>query len=174
MARHRGGFALILALAIAAAAVLASFPLHNWASTCGGGQPAHLAGECGRRPHPGGRGAARSVQLVLTGGHGLGVAESLLPDRRDRPAAAALPGEAEPHARPPKVLGQQTRLLEIPCPAARQPEQEMQGAAPLKPPGRGRSGAPRGPSRQDPAPASPPGQEPPPAPAFPSEELVPP
>ena len=61
MARQQGWFALILALAIAAGAVLASFPL-QLGLDLRGRQPAHPAGAAGRCDQDRAAGAARGRQ----------------------------------------------------------------------------------------------------------------
>ena len=129
MARQQGWIALILALAIAAAALLFSFPLKLGLDLRGGSQlmlqvlPA---------------GAVRSVQpeqleavkeVLERRINGLGVAESTLQTVGNDQLVLQLPGEQDP-TRAANVLGS-TALLEF---KAQRPgtEQEMQGLLQLK------------------------------------------
>ena len=104
MARQQGWFALILALAIAAAAVLASFPLQLGLDLKGGSQltlqvmPAGSIKTVGQEQ-------LEAVKDVLDRRiNGLGVAESTLQTVGDDQLVLQLPGEQDP-SRAAKVLG---------------------------------------------------------------------
>jgi preprotein translocase subunit SecD len=129
MARQQGWFALILALAIAAGALLASFPLQLGLDLRGGSQltlqvmPAGSIKAVGQEQ-------LEAVKDVLDRRiNGLGVAESTLQTVGDDQLVLQLPGEQEP-SRAAKVLGT-TALLEF---RAQKPgtEQEMTGLLKLK------------------------------------------
>jgi preprotein translocase subunit SecD len=129
MARQQGWFALILALAIAAGAVLASFPLQLGLDLRGGSQltlqvmPAGSIKTVGKEQ-------LEAVKDVLDRRiNGLGVAESTLQTVGDDQLVLQLPGEQDP-SRAAKVLGT-TALLEF---RAQKPgsEQEMTGLLKLK------------------------------------------
>jgi len=129
MARQQGWFALILALAIAAGAVLASFPLQLGLDLQGGSQltlqvmPAGSIKSVGKEQ-------LEAVKDVLDRRiNGLGVAESTLQTVGDDQLVLQLPGEQDP-SRAAKVLGT-TALLEF---RAQKPgtEQEMTGLLKLK------------------------------------------
>lgn len=129
MARQQGWFALILALAIAAASVLASFPLQLGLDLRGGSQ---LTLEV----QPGGSiqtvkpEQLEAVKAVLDRRvNGLGVAESTLQTVGDDQLVLQLPGETDP-SRAAKVLGS-TALLEF---RAQKPgtEEEMRGLLRLR------------------------------------------
>ena len=129
MARQQGWFALILALAIAAGAVLASFPLQLGLDLKGGSQltlqvmPAGSIKTVGKEQ-------LEAVKDVLDRRiNGLGVAESTLQTVGDDQLVLQLPGEQDP-SRAAKVLGT-TALLEF---RAQKPgtEQEMNGLLKLK------------------------------------------
>jgi preprotein translocase subunit SecD len=129
MARQQGWFALILALAIAAGALLASFPLQLGLDLRGGSQltlqvmPAGSIKTVGKEQ-------LDAVKDVLDRRiNGLGVAESTLQTVGDDQLVLQLPGEQDP-SRAAKVLGT-TALLEF---RAQKPgtEQEMTGLLKLK------------------------------------------
>jgi preprotein translocase subunit SecD len=129
MARQQGWFALILALAIAAAAVLASFPLQLGLDLKGGSQLTLQVMPAGAIKQ------VKSEQLEAVKDvldrriNGLGVAESTLQSVGDDQLVLQLPGEQDP-SRAAKVLGT-TALLEF---RAQMPgtEQEMSGLLKLK------------------------------------------
>jgi preprotein translocase subunit SecD len=111
MARQQGWFALILALAIAAGAVLASFPLQLGLDLRGGSQltlqvmPAGSISEVTSEQ-------LEAVQAVLERRiNGLGVAESTLRTVGEDQLVLELPGEQDP-SRAARVLGS-TALLEF-------------------------------------------------------------
>lgn len=129
MARQQGWFALILALAIAAGALLASFPLQLGLDLRGGSQLTLQVLPAG---------AVKSVQKEQLDAvkevldrriNGLGVAESTLQTVGDDQLVLQLPGEQDP-SRAAAVLGT-TALLEF---RAQKPgtEQQMQGLLRLK------------------------------------------
>ena len=129
MARQQGWFALILALAIAAGALLASFPLQLGLDLRGGSQltlqvlPAGAIKTVKQEQ-------LEAVKDVLERRiNGLGVAESTLQSVGDDQLVLQLPGEQDP-SRAAKVLGT-TALLEF---RAQKPgtEQEMTGLLKLK------------------------------------------
>ena len=129
MARQQGWFALILALAIAAGALLASFPLQLGLDLRGGSQltlqvmPAGSIKSVGKEQ-------LEAVKDVLDRRiNGLGVAESTLQTVGEDQLVLQLPGEQDP-SRAAKVLGT-TALLEF---RAQKPgtEQEMSGLLKLK------------------------------------------
>ena len=129
MARQQGWFALILALAIAAGAVLASFPLQLGLDLKGGSQLTLQVLPAGAVKQ------VKSEQLEAVKDvldrriNGLGVAESTLQTVGDDQLVLQLPGEQDP-SRAAKVLGT-TALLEF---RAQKPgtEQEMTGLLKLK------------------------------------------
>ena len=129
MARQQGWFALILALAIAAGAVLASFPLQLGLDLKGGSQLTLQVLPAGAIKQ------VKSEQLEAVKDvldrriNGLGVAESTLQTVGDDQLVLQLPGEQDP-SRAAKVLGT-TALLEF---RAQKPgtEQEMSGLLKLK------------------------------------------
>ena len=129
MARQQGWFALILALAIAAGAVLASFPLQLGLDLRGGSQLTLQVLPAGAIKQ------VKSEQLEAVKDvldrriNGLGVAESTLQTVGDDQLVLQLPGEQDP-SRAAKVLGT-TALLEF---RAQKPgtEQEMSGLLKLK------------------------------------------
>ena len=129
MARQQGWVALILALAIAAGALLISFPLQLGLDLRGGSQLTLKVLPAG---------AIKAVQkeqleavkeVLERRVNGLGVAESTLQTVGDDQLVLQLPGEQDP-SRAAKVLGT-TALLEF---RAQKPgtEQEMQGLLKLK------------------------------------------
>ncbi|MFM7634251.1 MAG: protein translocase subunit SecD [Cyanobacteriota bacterium] len=129
MARQQGWVALILALAIAAGALLISFPLQLGLDLRGGSQLTLKVLPAG---------AIKTVQkeqleavkeVLERRVNGLGVAESTLQTVGDDQLVLQLPGEQDP-SRAAKVLGT-TALLEF---RAQKPgtEQEMQGLLKLK------------------------------------------
>ena len=129
MARQQGWFALILALAIAAGALLATFPLQLGLDLRGGSQltlqvmPAGSIKTVGKEQ-------LEAVKDVLDRRiNGLGVAESTLQTIGEDQLVLQLPGEQDP-SRAAKVLGT-TALLEF---RAQKPgtEQEMTGLLKLK------------------------------------------
>ncbi|QNG26748.1 protein translocase subunit SecD [Synechococcus sp. HK01-R] len=130
MARQQGWFALILALAIAAASVLASFPLQLGLDLRGGSQ---LTLEV----QPGGEiktvkpEQLEAVKAVLDRRvNGLGVSESTLQTIGDDQLVLQLPGEKTDPSRAAKVLGS-TALLEF---RAQKPgtEEDMRGLRELR------------------------------------------
>jgi len=129
MARQQGWLALILALAFAAAAVLASFPLQLGLDLRGGSQltlQVMPAGAIQRVQSE----QLEAVKDVLDRRiNGLGVSESTLQSVGDDQLLLQLPGEQDP-SRAAKVLGT-TALLEF---RAQKPgtEQEMTGLLKLK------------------------------------------
>ena len=129
MARQQGWFALILALAIAAGAVLVSFPLQLGLDLKGGSQLTLQVLPAGSitkvKPEQ-----LEAVKDVLDRRiNGLGVAESTLQTVGDDQLVLQLPGEQDP-SRAAKVLGT-TALLEF---RAQKPgtEQQMTGLLKLK------------------------------------------
>jgi preprotein translocase subunit SecD len=129
MARQQGWIALILALAIAAGALLASFPLQLGLDLRGGSQlmlqvmPAGSISRVGREQ-------LEAVKEVLERRiNGLGVAESTLQTVGDDQLVLQLPGEQDP-SRAAKVLGT-TALLEFRAQKSGS-EQEMQTLLRLK------------------------------------------
>ena len=129
MARQQGWFALILALAFAAGAVLASFPLQLGLDLRGGSQltlQVLPAGAIQRVQSE----QLEAVKDVLDRRiNGLGVSESTLQTIGDDQLLLQLPGEQDP-SRAAKVLGT-TALLEF---RAQKPgtEQQMSGLLKLK------------------------------------------
>jgi preprotein translocase subunit SecD len=129
MARQQGWFALILALAIAAGALLATFPLQLGLDLRGGSQLTLQVLPAGAIK------AVKQEQLEAVKDvlerriNGLGVAESTLQSVGDDQLVLQLPGEQDP-SRAAKVLGT-TALLEF---RAQKPgtEQEMTGLLKLK------------------------------------------
>ena len=129
MARQQGWFALILALAIAAGALLVSFPLQLGLDLRGGSQLTLQVLPAG---------SIKSVQkeqleavkdVLERRINGLGVAESTLQTVGDDQLVLQLPGEQDP-TRAAKVLGT-TALLEFRAQRAGT-EQEMNGLLKLK------------------------------------------
>ena len=129
MARQQGWFALILALAIASAALLATYGLQLGLDLRGGSQLTLQVMPAGavRRVDPEQLEAVRDVLERRI--NGLGVAESTLQTVGDDQLVLQLPGEQDP-ARAARVLGT-TALLEF---RAQRPgtEKEMQGLLQLK------------------------------------------
>ncbi|MFQ6537272.1 MULTISPECIES: protein translocase subunit SecD [Aphanothece] len=129
MARQQGWFALILALAIAAGALLASFPLQLGLDLRGGSQltlQVMPAGAITRVDQE----QLEAVQEVLERRvNGLGVAESTLQTVGADQLVLQLPGEQDP-SRAARVLGS-TALLEFRAQKAGT-EQQMQGLLRLK------------------------------------------
>ncbi|MFN9694713.1 MAG: protein translocase subunit SecD [Synechococcaceae cyanobacterium] len=129
MARQQGWLALILALAISAAALLATYGLRLGLDLSGGSQltlQVMPAGAITRVEHD----QLEAVKDVLERRiNGLGVAESTLQTVCDNQLVLQLPGEQDP-TRAAKVLGS-TALLEF---RAQRPgtEEEMKGLLPLK------------------------------------------
>ena len=129
MARQQGWFALILALAIAAGAVLASFPLQLGLDLRGGSQLTLQVLPAGAIK------TVKSEQLEAVKDvldrriNGLGVAESTLQTVGDDQLVLQLPGEQDP-SRAAKVLGT-TALLEFRAQKTGT-EQEMTGLLKLK------------------------------------------
>ncbi len=129
MARQQGWFALILALAIAAGALLVQFPLQLGLDLRGGSQltlevqPAGAITKVEREQ-------LEAVKEVLDRRiNGLGVAESTLQTVGDNQLVLQLPGEQDP-SRAARVLGS-TALLEF---RAQKPgtEEQMRGLLQLK------------------------------------------
>ena len=165
MARQQGWIALILALAIAAGALLASFPLQLGLDLRGGSQlmlQVMPAGSISRVQAE----QLEAVKEVLERRiNGLGVAESTLQTVGDDQLVLQLPGEQDP-SRAAKVLGT-TALLEFRAQKSGT-EQEMQTLLGLKRQAtavlnrkQAKSAAPNGPTPAD----SPPDAE------LPNEEL---
>ena len=129
MARQQGWFALILALAIAAGALLASYGLQLGLDLRGGSQLTLQVMPAGaiRSIDPEQLEAVKDVLERRI--NGLGVAESTLQTVGSDQLLLQLPGEQDP-SRAAKVLGS-TALLEF---RAQRPgtEKEMQGLLPLK------------------------------------------
>jgi preprotein translocase subunit SecD len=129
MARQQGWFALILALAIAAAALLANFGLQLGLDLRGGSQltlQVMPAGDIRRVD----REQLEAVREVLDRRvNGLGVAESTLRTVGDDQLVLQLPGEQDP-TRAARVMGS-TALLEF-RPQRPGTEEEMQTLLPLK------------------------------------------
>ncbi|EDY38644.1 protein-export membrane protein SecD [Cyanobium sp. PCC 7001] len=129
MARQQGWFALILALAIAAGALLMSFPLQLGLDLRGGSQltlQVMPAGAIKRVDQE----QLEAVKEVLERRiNGLGVAESTLQTVGTDQLVLQLPGEQDP-SRAARVLGS-TALLEFRAQRAGT-EQEMQGLLQLK------------------------------------------
>ncbi len=129
MARQQGWFALILALAIAAGALLVQFPLQLGLDLRGGSQltlQVMPAGEITRVE----REQLEAVKEVLERRiNGLGVAESTLQTVGDDQLLLQLPGEQDP-SRAARVLGT-TALLEFRAQRAGT-EEEMRGLLSLK------------------------------------------
>ena len=111
MARQQGWFALVLALAIAAAALLFTSPLQLGLDLRGGSQitvEVQPAGEIKRVGHE----QMEAVKLVLDRRvNGLGVAESTLQTVGENQLVLQLPGEQDP-SRAARILGS-TALLEF-------------------------------------------------------------
>ncbi len=129
MARQQGWFALILALAIAAGALLASFPLQLGLDLRGGSQLTLQVLPSGRIKTVE-KEQLEAVKDVLERRiNGLGVAESTLQTVGNDELVLQLPGEQDP-SRAAKVLGT-TALLEF---RVQKPgsEAEMQGLLKLK------------------------------------------
>ena len=129
MARQQGWFALILALAIAAGALLASFPLQLGLDLRGGSQLTLQVLPSGRIKTVE-KDQLEAVKDVLERRiNGLGVAESTLQTVGNDELVLQLPGEQDP-SRAAKVLGT-TALLEF---RVQKPgsEAEMQGLLKLK------------------------------------------
>ena len=129
MARQQGWFALILALAIAAGALLASFPLQLGLDLRGGSQLTLQVLPSGRIKTVE-KDQLEAVKDVLERRiNGLGVAESTLQTVGNDQLVLQLPGEQDP-SRAAKVLGT-TALLEF---RVQKPgsEAEMQGLLKLK------------------------------------------
>ncbi|MCX5930670.1 MAG: Rnase Y domain-containing protein, partial [Cyanobacteria bacterium] len=169
MARQQGLFALILALAIAAGAVLFSFPLQLGLDLRGGSQltlqvlPAGAIKTVKREQ-------LEAVKEVLDRRvNGLGVAESTLQTIGEDQLVLQLPGEQDP-TRAAKVFGT-TALLEF---RAQKPgsEQEMQGLLRLKRQAQSVLDLSRRRTPEDPADPLAPDQPPAPAPSFPAEDLA--
>jgi len=129
MARQQGWFALILALAIAAGALLASFPLQLGLDLRGGSQLTLQVLPSGRVKTVE-KEQLEAVKDVLERRiNGLGVAESTLQTVGNDQLVLQLPGEQDP-SRAAKVLGT-TALLEFRVQKAGT-EAEMQGLLKLK------------------------------------------
>ena len=129
MARQQGWFALILALAIAAGAVLASFPLQLGLDLKGGSQLTLQVLPAGAIKQVKGEQLEAVKDVLDRRINGLGVAESTLQSVGDDQLVLQLPGEQDP-SRAAKVLGT-TALLEFRAQKAGT-EQEMSGLLKLK------------------------------------------
>ena len=129
MARQQGWFALILALAIAAGAVLASFPLQLGLDLKGGSQLTLQVLPAGSIIKVKAEQLEAVKDVLDRRINGLGVAESTLQTVGDDQLVLQLPGEQDP-SRAAKVLGT-TALLEF---RAQKPgtEQQMTGLLKLK------------------------------------------
>jgi len=129
MARQQGWFALILALAIAAGAVLASFPLQLGLDLRGGSQLTLQVLPAGAIKQVKGEQLEAVKDVLDRRINGLGVAESTLQSVGDDQLVLQLPGEQDT-SRAAKVLGT-TALLEF---RAQKPgtEEEMTGLLKLK------------------------------------------
>ncbi|MEB3264534.1 MAG: protein translocase subunit SecD [Synechococcus sp.] len=169
MARQQGWFALILALAIAAGALLATYPLQLGLDLRGGSQltlQVLPAGEIRSVD----REQLEAVKEVLERRiNGLGVAESTLQTVGNDQLVLQLPGEQDP-SRAAKVLGS-TALLEFRAQKAGT-EQDMRGLLALKRQAEAvlASKERRAPSTDATAPQ--PGTPEPPPPDFKAEELA--
>ena len=129
MARQQGWFALILALAIAAGAVLASFPLQLGLDLKGGSQLTLQVLPAGAIKQVKAEQLEAVKDVLDRRINGLGVAESTLQTVGDDQLVLQLPGEQDP-SRAAKVLGT-TALLEFRAQKAGT-EQEMTGLLKLK------------------------------------------
>ena len=129
MARQQGWVALILALAIAAGALLMSFPLQLGLDLRGGSQLTLQVLPAGSIKTVQKEQLEAVKEVLERRVNGLGVAESTLQTVGDDQLVLQLPGEQDP-SRAAKVLGT-TALLEF---RAQKPgtEQEMQGLLKLK------------------------------------------
>jgi len=129
MARQQGWFALILALAIAAGAVLSSFPLQLGLDLKGGSQLTLQVLPTGAIKKVQGEQLEAVKDVLDRRINGLGVSESTLQTVGDDQLVLQLPGEQDP-SRAAKVLGT-TALLEF---RAQKPgtEAEMKGLLKLK------------------------------------------
>lgn len=129
MARQQGWFALILALAIAAAALLVTFPLQLGLDLRGGSQLTLQVMPAGTITSVDQEQLEAVKEVLERRINGLGVAESTLQTVGNDQLVLQLPGEQDP-SRAAKVLGS-TALLEF---RAQRPgtEQEMQGLLSLK------------------------------------------
>ena len=129
MARQQGWIALILALAIAAGALLASFPLQLGLDLRGGSQLMLQVMPAGSISRVGGEQLEAVKEVLERRINGLGVAESTLQTVGDDQLVLQLPGEQDP-SRAAKVLGT-TALLEFRAQKSGT-EQEMQTLLRLK------------------------------------------
>jgi preprotein translocase subunit SecD len=129
MARQQGWFALILALAIAAGAVLASFPLQLGLDLKGGSQLTLQVLPAGAIKQVSSEQLEAVKDVLDRRINGLGVAESTLQTVGDDQLVLQLPGEQDP-SRAAKVLGT-TALLEFRAQKSGT-EQEMSGLLKLK------------------------------------------
>ncbi|MFO7629572.1 MAG: protein translocase subunit SecD [Prochlorococcaceae cyanobacterium] len=129
MARQQGWLALILALAIAAAALLASYPLQLGLDLRGGSQLTLEVQPSGKITKVESEQLDAVKEVLERRINGLGVAESSLQTVGSNQLVLQLPGESDP-SRAAKVLGT-TALLEF---RAQKPgtEQEMDGLLKLK------------------------------------------
>jgi preprotein translocase subunit SecD len=129
MARQQGWFALILALAIAAAALLFTFPLQLGLDLRGGSQLTLQVQPAGAIRRVEAEQLEAVKEVLERRINGLGVAESTLQTVGRDKLVLQLPGEQDP-SRAARVLGT-TALLEF---RAQRPgtEQEMQGLLQLK------------------------------------------
>lgn len=129
MARQQGWFALILALAIAAGAVLASFPLQLGLDLKGGSQLTLQVLPAGAIKQVSSEQLEAVKDVLDRRINGLGVAESTLQTVGDDQLVLQLPGEQDP-SRAAKVLGT-TALLEFRAQRSGT-EEEMSGLLKLK------------------------------------------
>lgn len=129
MARQQGWFALILALAIAASALLVTFPLQLGLDLRGGSQLTLQVMPAGAITSVDQEQLEAVKEVLERRINGLGVAESTLQTVGNDQLVLQLPGEQDP-SRAAKVLGS-TALLEF---RAQRPgtEQDMQGLLSLK------------------------------------------
>jgi preprotein translocase subunit SecD len=129
MARQQGWVALILALAIAAAALLSSFPLQLGLDLRGGSQLTLQVQPAGAIKTVKQEQLEAVKEVLERRVNGLGVAESTLQTVGDDQLVLQLPGEQDP-SRAAKVLGT-TALLEFRA-QKQGTEQQMQGLLKLK------------------------------------------
>ncbi|SBO42373.1 protein translocase subunit SecD [Cyanobium sp. NIES-981] len=129
MARQQGWFALILALAIAAGALLISFPLQLGLDLRGGSQLTLQVMPAGSIKSVDQEQLEAVKEVLERRINGLGVAESTLQTVGNDQLVLQLPGEQDP-SRAARVLGS-TALLEFRAQRAGT-EQEMQGLLQLK------------------------------------------
>ena len=171
MARQQGWIALILALAIAAGALLVSFPLQLGLDLRGGSQLMLQVMPAGSIKRVEGEQLEAVKEVLERRINGLGVAESTLQTVGNDQLVLQLPGEQDP-TRAAKVLGT-TALLEF---RAQKPgsEQAMQGLLQLKRQANAvlNQLKPKDPAALDSSAGGPATTPAAPAPQFPAEELA--